>query len=519
MRIALRTDASRRIGTGHLRRCQSLAAALRNEGAQVSFLCRAHDEISRIAGEDGEAVLWLPAAPGYTPGPGDPAHADWAECGWERDADQTIAALRHLRPDWVLVDHYAFDARWHERVGSALACRIAVIDDLADRPLACALVIDQNMHPDHAAKYAPVLRTRARILGGPRYALLAPRYRTAPRYRFRRRVASVGIFMGGGDPLDFTSRVLRACREAAGFTGAIEVVSSSRNPNFQTHLALAQRWPHTHVLYDQPDLTGFFARHDLQIGSGGIAAWERCCLGAPTLALQIAPNQLAVLPELARAGAIEWLDRDDADEPAIGEAVRSLVDAPRRRLALARATRGLVDGRGAARAAAVLALAAEPRLELRAAAAHDEALLLDWANDTEARRHAFHTKQITPREHHAWFARRLSNPADSLILIASSPAGTPVGQARFERTDDAWTISYSLAAAFRGWGLARPLLSAAIDALRARLPDTRLEAWVKPDNVASLQTFRGMGFSETRAERDGMQCHRFELPTGTRATE
>jgi UDP-2,4-diacetamido-2,4,6-trideoxy-beta-L-altropyranose hydrolase len=511
MRIALRTDASRRIGTGHLRRCLSLAQALGDEGAQVRFVCRDHDEISRIAGEAGEAVAWLPAAAGHVPLPDDPPHADWAACGWRQDADETIAALRDLRPDWVLIDHYAFDARWHERVASALGCRIAVIDDLADRPLACALVIDQNLHPDHAAKYAGCLRTPARILGGPRYALLAPRYRNAPRYRFRRRVASIGIFMGGGDPKDFTSRVLRACREVAGFTGTIEVVSSSRNPNFATHRELAQRWPDTRVLFDEPDLTGFFARHDLQIGSGGIAAWERCVLGAPTLALQIASNQLAVLPELAKAGAIEWLDRDDADQRAIGEAAKGLIDAPRRRLALVRATRGLVDGMGCARVAAALQLAIEPELRLRPATADDEALLLGWANDAEARRQAFHTKPITPRDHHAWFARRLAHPADCLIFVATSSAGTPVGPVRFERSNELWTISYSLDAAFRGLGLARPLLAAGIEALRARAPGARLEAWVKPDNVASLQVFRRLGFAENEADHEGTRCHRFEL--------
>lgn len=511
MRIALRTDASRRIGTGHLRRCLSLADALKREGARVEFACRDHDEISRIATEGGDTVRWLPAADGYAPAAGDPAHADWAECGWQRDADETIAALRDLKPHWVLVDHYAFDARWHERVASALACRIAVIDDLADRPLACALVIDQNLHPDHAAKYAGVLTQPARILGGPHYALLAPPYRTAPRYRFRRKVASIGIFMGGGDPADFTSRVLTACREQAAYDGPIELVSSSRNPNFARHQELAGRWPNTRVLFDEPDLTGFFARHDLQIGSGGIAAWERCCLGAPTLALQIAANQRAVLPELARAGAIEWLDRDDADGQAIGEAVRSLIDAPRRRLALVRATRGLVDGLGAARVAAVLSLAAEPKPALRGAVPEDEALILAWANDPQARSRGFQTKPITPREHHAWFKTRLANREDCVFFIAQSPAATPMGQVRFDRVDGAWTISYALDAAFRGWKLARPMLEAAIEALRTREPAARLDAWVKPDNVASLQTFRGMGFAEVLAERDGVTCHRFGL--------
>jgi UDP-2,4-diacetamido-2,4,6-trideoxy-beta-L-altropyranose hydrolase len=507
MRIAIRTDASRRIGTGHLRRCQSVAEALRREGAQVTFVCREHDETSRLA--EGE-VLWLPHAEGYERGPGDPAHADWAGCGWEQDAAETIRALQGSPADWVLVDHYAFDARWHGKVAAALACRIAVIDDLADRPLAANLVVDQNLHPDHAAKYAPVLRSPARILGGPRYAMLAPVYRTAPRHRFHRRVASIGIFMGGGDPKDFTSRALRACREVASFGGDIELVSSSRNPNFRQHVELAQRWPRTRVLHDEPDLSGFFARHDLQVGSGGIAAWERCCLLAPTLAVQIAANQRAVLPELARLGAIEWLDREDAGVEEIGGAVRELVAAPRRRLALARASRGLVDGFGSARVAAAMVLAADAQLVFRPAEAADEALLLEWANDPDVRRQGFSTRAISPHEHHAWFERRLADP-DCRIFIAGSRAGTPAGQARFQRAEGRWVIGYSIDPALRGIGLARALLSGALAALREQDPAARFDAWVKPDNGASLRTFRGLGFSERRVAREGIECHRFEL--------
>jgi RimJ/RimL family protein N-acetyltransferase len=175
-----------------------------------------------------------------------------------------------------------------------------------------------------------------------------------------------------------------------------------------------------------------------------------------------------------------------------------------------RATRGLVDGLGAARVAAVLSLAVEPKLTLRPIAASDEALILAWANDPEARRRGFQTKPITPRDHHAWFTKRLANQEDCVFLVAESEAGTPVGQVRFDRNGALWTISYALDAALRGWKLARPLLAAGIEALRAREPGAPLEAWVKPDNVASLQTFRGMGFAESLAERDGLQCHRFE---------
>jgi len=512
MRIALRTDASRGIGTGHLRRCISLVQALNNEGAQSLFVCRQHDEVSELISDLGLPHAWLPAPTGYAPDADDPAHAAWAGCSWTQDAQDTIAALRDFRPDWVLVDHYAFDARWHERVASALGCRIAVIDDLADRPIAAAVLIDQNLDPDHARKYAHCLRTSTRLLGGPRYALLAPQYRSAPRYRFRRTVQSIGIFMGGADPQDFSSRALIACREVAGFGGQIELVSSSRNPHLDRHLALARQWPDTRVLCDQPELSGFFARHDLQIGSGGVAAWERSCLGAPTLAIQIADNQRAVLPQLAALGAVEWLQSVDPDEHALGTAAQALIESPRRRLALVRGTRGLVDGLGAARVAAVLALAAGSPLAWREAGAIDEALLLQWANDPEARRHALNPATITARGHHAWFTARLARSADCRILIATSPAGTPLGQVRFEHDGSNWTLSYSLDADFRGLRLARPLLDGAMAALRAREGrPIALLAWVKPDNAASLQTFRGRGFQESRSSHQGVDCHRFEL--------
>jgi hypothetical protein len=49
-------------------------------------------------------------------------------------------------------------------------------------------------------------------------------------------------------------------------------------------------------------------------------------------------------------------------------------------------------------------------------------------------------------------------------------------------------------------------------ALRAREGrPIALLAWVKPDNAASLQTFRGRGFQESRSSHQGVDCHRFEL--------
>ena len=42
MRVVFRTDASLQIGTGHVMRCLTLATRLADRGAQVDFICRAH---------------------------------------------------------------------------------------------------------------------------------------------------------------------------------------------------------------------------------------------------------------------------------------------------------------------------------------------------------------------------------------------------------------------------------------------------------------------------------------------
>jgi RimJ/RimL family protein N-acetyltransferase len=269
------------------------------------------------------------------------------------------------------------------------------------------------------------------------------------------------------------------------------------------------------VVGDLPDLTGFFAQHDLQIGSGGTAAWERCCIGAPTLAVRIAENQLAVLPQLAQRGAVEWPQPDrDWDEEAFALAIRELIGDPRRRLALARQARGLVDGKGSGRVAAVIALAAKPDLGFREAQPADELLLLSWANDPLVRENAFNPAAISPEHHRAWFQARLERPQDCCIVIATSCANMPVGQVRFERGAEGWLIGYSLDAAFRGWNHGGRLLSGAIEVLRARFGAVGLQAMVKPENTASLRTFRALGFRERMLDRQGTACYCFEL-TGT----
>lgn len=349
--IAVRVDASAAIGLGHVKRCLSLAHALRACGAQVRFVTRSLGiDVAAATHAEGFACMLLPAPPANPPLVDEVPHAAWAGIAWHADAEQTVATLREVGADWIIVDHYAFDARWHTTVASALGCKLAAIDDLADRRMDVDLLVDHNLAPDHRQKFSGRLPARCVLLGGPRFALLGPAYAGAARYVFQEQVRSIGIFMGGTDVGRYSAMALRASR-AAGFDGPVEVISTSGNPDIATLQDAVSRDRGAVLSVDLPDLAGFFARHDLQVGAGGGATWERCCIGPPTLAVVTAENQRQVLLPLSSEGVVQTLESFTPGTAEMTHAIRRLIQDARLRRMLSRHAVALVDGLGAGRVA------------------------------------------------------------------------------------------------------------------------------------------------------------------------
>jgi UDP-2,4-diacetamido-2,4,6-trideoxy-beta-L-altropyranose hydrolase len=351
MRIAFRTDASREIGTGHVRRCAALAEAIIAGGGDVRFLTRESevDVQDLVPGH----LDWLVATEGSAAsGRCMLTHSHWLAVSQATDAAECLQLLLDWQPDWVVVDHYAIDARWHEQLGSVLGCRIAAIDDLGDRRLSVDALIDHNWHEDHGAKYDGLLNRECMMLCGPEYAMLGSVYSEASRYTFDPDVRSIGVFMGGTDHRNLSLAVLDATRKA-GFSGSVDIATTTANTNLEHLLARAAVEPAVTVTVDLPDLAAFFASHDLQLGAGGGATWERFCIGAPSLLLAFAANHDSVLEPLAALGAASVLTCGWTGQELEREIARLLAnDNLRRRYA----TRGqdLVDGKGASRLAAAL---------------------------------------------------------------------------------------------------------------------------------------------------------------------
>lgn len=486
MSIAIRVDASRAIGTGHVRRMIALAGALRDCGAQVRFITRDLGlDVPAMLADAGSGCSLL-SAPTGEPVESDVPHGHWAGVDQADDAADTLAAL-HADTDWIVVDHYGFDARWHRAVAQGAGCRIAVIDDLADRAIDADVVVDHNFAGDHRAKYADRLERRASVLGGPRFALLGPAYADAPRHQPRDMVGSIGIFLGGVDQANLSATALDAI-DLTGFHGPVEIVSTAANPNLAELRARAAQRPATTVVTDLPDLAAFFARHDVQIGAGGGATWERCCIGAPTLLLVVADNQLAVAPALRDTGVVATPDPIRAlDAPALAAALGPLLTDAGHRQSLSRRSRELVDGLGARRVA--LRLLADSLRVVPATIDH-AALMHRWRDHPATRGVSRNSGTIDWGDHLAWLERTLADPAKALMV--GMIGDIPVGVIRFDRLDArSAEVSLYLDPALHGLGLGRALLLAGERAAAAGID---VHAEVLEGNAGSAGLFDSAGY-------------------------
>ena len=302
MKAVFRTDASLCMGSGHLMRCLTLADALKAQGAQCHFISRAHPghmlEVIRQRGFDLSVLPEPPlTAPAQAASLHDsvPAHAEWLGCDWQTDAQQTYAVLNNLQPDWLVVDHYALDQRWETALRPHYQ-KLMVIDDLADRPHQCDLLLDQNLGCQ-PQDYANLVPAQCKLLIGPQYALLRPEFAALRAYSLQRRqqpvLKNILITMGGVDQPNATGQVLQAlkgcplpqdCR--------ISVVMGLQAPWLEQVRAQAKDMPWTiEVMVNISDMAQRMADSDLAIGAAGSTSWERCCLGLPTLMVVLANNQ------------------------------------------------------------------------------------------------------------------------------------------------------------------------------------------------------------------------------------
>lgn len=297
MRVVFRVDASETVGAGHLVRCLVLADLIADLGGVSLFLLRERNVVTeRLLHNSAHEVRYLGLLE---------SSSVWDDA---RTSGQWMTGVI----DWVVVDHYGLDLRWEATVRGC-AQSLLVIDDLANRPHDCDLLVDPGLGRQ-SADYAGLMGRQAEMLLGTRYAILKPAFadyhNAAPIWPA---VCRAHVFFGGGSPAAWLPAYVKAMLDAVPALSVSSVGFADEDAMTQLIEIYGSRLRWSRYV---GEMAREYAQCDIAIGSPGTATWERACVGLPSGLIATANNQIPILHDLERQGFCRYLGAAcEFDEP------------------------------------------------------------------------------------------------------------------------------------------------------------------------------------------------------------
>lgn len=328
-RVAIRCDALRRLGVGHLVRQLALVEELVSRGCPVTIV--GDVEVPWVARQVVAPVELLPSMP-------DPDFVSWCLA---EDVDV------------VMIDGYEFQAGLGAGLRNAGIPVAAMVDGEFGAHQVADVYVDQNLGAEDPGRPGT-------WLVGPSYVLLRDVVRSR---RGRRRdgadVPSVLVVFGGTDPFagsPVLTELLLSTDEP------VEVVAVAANEELATRLEGLRtgRGQDVRVVPPQDDLPGLALTCDAAISAAGSSVWEFACLGLPTALVCVTDNQRLGYDAASRelclgVGHLESLRSDPTARAAGTEVLRRFVTDGVLRQAMAERGARIVDGEGRVRVADALA--------------------------------------------------------------------------------------------------------------------------------------------------------------------
>lgn len=473
--LLIRADASAATGTGHVMRCLALAQAWQDAGGTaMAVVAEATAAIEERLGGERVEVARLQMAPGS-----------------HEDARLTAAIAEDRHAAWVVLDGYRFHANYQKSLKSCVRRVLMIDDDVHAEHYSADLVLNQNAHASENLYERRESYTR--LLLGPQYAMLRREFSSWRNWN--REISSLGrrllITMGGSDPDNFTLRVLEALPLVGSAPVETVVVIGGSNP----HAAILEEAAGSagvRVLKNVSNMPELMAWADVAVSAAGTTCWEMCLLGLPALVVDLAKNQVPVARRLDELGVARYIGSSgNCSAARIASELTRLLESSEIRRQMRDLGKELVDGRGAERVCAAML---GNTIRVRRAKESDCGLLWEWANEPGVRASAFSQGEIEWEEHAAWFQAKLADPG-CMFLIGELESGEPIGQVRLNRQPSGnGEIDVSLARDYRGAGYGSLLLEAAMRDVFDSTSMARVDAFIRPENLASARAFEKAGF-------------------------
>jgi UDP-2,4-diacetamido-2,4,6-trideoxy-beta-L-altropyranose hydrolase len=328
--IVIRTNGGSTIGLGHVRRCLSLAHALRQAGADVLFALN----------EDAHVINLVQSH-----------NFRSSTVSRNHDFDQTLQLIHGWRASAVVSDSYEFDTDYFASLRSGVSLS-AVIDDMADRLLPADVVVNAALNASSLIYRA--LPTTLFLIG-PAYTLLRSEFAQGIHNPVRDPVQRVLITTGGTDTMNLTPSLINGVRSCLGSAGIDVVVG----PFFGNRAEIQERADADpeliRVHIDPPCMRDLMLQADLAVTAGGQTLYELAATGTPSICFCLQQNQSFNISGFVAQGVTLFAGADDSDLISrLSSSLLRLAENVELRRQMSTRGKALVDGMGAQRVAGAI---------------------------------------------------------------------------------------------------------------------------------------------------------------------
>lgn len=513
LKIVFRADASLLIGKGHIMRCLTLADEIKThqDDADITFITTPHTgNLDEFIVKQGYKVTSLPPPLANLDKNNT---ATWLGRTQQEDATACQAKLtQHY--DIIIIDHYAIDIKWH-RLIRPYCQNIMVIDDLANRPHDCDILLDQTLSRNKL-DYKKLTPTTCSTLAGESYTLLRKefyQYRIQAKEK-RKKLRNlpnnfhVLVSLGGFDIDNISQLAINALKTLhnSSLTFTATLILSSQSKHLASLKSTVDSLSWLTLELDCATMSEQMLKADIAIGASGATAWERCCLGLPSLSIETASNQKWVSSSLAKRGAIinlgnsqrvKAIDIIDAFNKLLVESSEKNIHMPLYQQSI-KSSFACIDGEGSKRVYHRVINIIKPidTIVLKPAVENDIDIIFNWQSNANIRRFSRNTKPIEYQEHCQWFKKAISSNKRKIYLIHTQQR--IVGMLRLDHIDDLIDeISILVDPNEQGKGFAL----SALKALETLALTKTIEAFVREDNIASHKLFQSAKFKKISATK------------------
>ena len=468
MKIGFRTDSSKAIGAGHLKRCLKLAEDLKYKTKDIIFITKnLKGNFNKLINEKKFKLVLIKNNKSTS------------------DLNETKKVCKKLKINFLIIDNYTIGINWEKKIRSSVE-KLIVIDDFTKKKHYCDLIFN-NLKNKNSKK--------TKNFTGLEYVIV-------PNNIYKKNVIvkknsniTVGTFFGTNDSKNCSEKFLRIFSKKEfknfKFIAVLGNNNSKKNEIEQTY----NKKKNINIEKQFIDMKNFLDKIDVLITSGGVTSYEALCRNIQCINVPINYYQKANSFFQRKKKISKILNYNKIQNK---KGLKVLVNLLRnyKNKNNYDENKFFIDTNASQRISEILIPSSFNKVSIKRAKNFTDCVdLFKLCNEKSVIRNSFNQKKIKFNDHAKWFRRKIKSSKTYIYIFRIK--NLFIGQVRFDfLKKDLGLIDYSLEKNFRGRGWGKLMLAKAINVITKNKKIDTLKAEVKKTNLQSIKVFDSLFFSK-----------------------